>query len=106
MFAESYFDETNTHKGSERLCVGGYVFHKEAAEQQAIRWAGLLDKWKLPYFHMVDCAHNTGVFDHLSATECDMAAREAIQIIKETASIGIFITVLESEYLEIIPQMR
>lgn len=106
VLAESYFDETNTHGGSERLCVGGYVFHKEAAERQAIRWAALLDRWKLPYFHMVDCAHNTGVFGHLDKVECDLAAREAIQIIKETASTGIFVTVLESEYLEIVPQMR
>jgi hypothetical protein len=106
VLAESYFDETNTHKGAERLCVGGYVFHKEAAERQAIRWAELLDKWRIPYFHMVDCAHNTGVFDHLDKTECDMAAREAIQIIKDTASTGICVTVLQSEYLEIIPKSK
>jgi hypothetical protein len=106
VLAESYFDETNTHKGAERLCVGGYVFQKEAAERQAIRWAELLTKWKLPYFRMVDCAHNTGVFAHLDKTECDLAAREAIQIIKETASTGIAITVLETEYLEIVPQMK
>ena len=62
----SHFDETNTHKGAERLCVAGYVFHKDKAEQQAIRWASLVDKWRVPYFHMVDCAHNTGVFGHLT----------------------------------------
>lgn len=105
VLAESYFDETNTHKGAERLCVGGYVFHKEAAERQAAKWAALLGRWKLPYFHMVDCAHNTGVFAHLDKTECDLAAREAIDIIKETASIGVCVTVLESDYLEIIPQL-
>jgi len=36
VLAESYFDETNTHNSAERLCVGGYVFHKESAERQAI----------------------------------------------------------------------
>jgi len=106
MLAETYFDETNTHKGKERLCVGGYVFHKAAAERQAIRWAELLTKWRLPYFHMVECAHNVGNYAHLSRPECDLAAREAIQIIKETASTGIAITVLESDYLEIMPQMK
>lgn len=106
MLAESYFDETNTHKGAERLCVGGYVFHKEAAERQASRWVELIDKWRIPYFHMVDCAHNTGVFGHLNETECDLAAREAIQIIKDTASTGICVTVSESEYLEIVPQLK
>ncbi len=104
--AEAYFDETNTHKGAERLCVGGYIFHKEDAEEQAMRWADLLGKWNLPYFHMVDCAHNCGAFSHLDKTECDMAAREAIQIIKGTASAGIGVTVLESEYLEIVPASK
>lgn len=106
MLAETYFDETNTHKGKERLCVGGYIFFEAAAKQQAIRWAELLEKWKLPFFHMVDCAHNTGVFCHLTKGECDLAAREAIQIIKETASTGICVTVLESEYLEIVPKLK
>ena len=106
MFAELYFDETNTHNGAERLCVGGYVFHKTAAEQQAIRWAELIDKWRIPYFHMVDCAHNAGVFEHLGRDECDQAAREAIQVIKDTASTGICVTVQESEYLAIIPQLK
>jgi hypothetical protein len=106
VLAESYFDETNTHKGKERLCVGGYIFLEEAANQQAIRWAELLEKWNLRFFHMVDCAHNTGVFSHLNKTECDLAARQAIQIIKETASTGICVTVLESDYLEIIPKLK
>jgi hypothetical protein len=106
VLAESYFDETNTHKGAERLCVGGYIFLKDAAEQQAIRWADLLTKYKLPYFHMVDCAHHSKLYEHLSAAECDQAAREAIQIIKDTASLGICVTVLEADYLEIIPQLK
>jgi hypothetical protein len=106
VLAESYFDETNTHKGAERLCVGGYVFHKEAAERQAVRWAELLTKWNLRYFHMVDCAHHNGVFKHLSETECDLAAREAIQIIKDTASTGVCVTVSEAEFLEVIPELK
>jgi Protein of unknown function (DUF3800) len=106
VLAESYFDETNTHKGAERLCVGGYVFHKKAAERQAIRWAELIDKWHIPYFHMVDCAHNAGVFKHLTCDECDLAAREAIQIIKDTASTGICVTMSEADYLEIVPQLK
>ena len=105
-FAESYFDETNTHKGAERLCVAGYIFSKEAAEQQATQWASLIDKWQIPCFHMVECAHNTGIFGHLTEDECDRAAREALKIIKETASAGICVTVLESEYDEIVPKLK
>lgn len=103
--AESYFDETNTHSSSERLCVGGYIFLKDAAEEQTKRWSVLLDRWNIEHFHMVDCAHNAGVFKHLTANECDLAAREAIAIIKETASAGVCVTVLESDYIELVPQM-
>jgi hypothetical protein len=106
MLAESHFDETNTHKGAERLCVAGYVFHEDKAEQQAIRWASLVDKWRVPYFHMVDCAHNAGVFEHLTKDQCDLAAREAIQIIKDTAATGVCVTVKESDFLEIVPQLK
>jgi hypothetical protein len=106
VLAESYFDETNTHKGDDRLCIGGYIFLKEAAEQQTAEWGELLAKWNLPYFHMVDCAHNVGVFEHLTKDECDFAAREAIAIIKSTASAGICMTVLESEYDEIVPSVK
>jgi uncharacterized protein DUF3800 len=106
VLAESYFDETNTHRGDERLCIGGYIFMGENAERQAQRWEALRMKWNLPFFHMTDCAHNTGVFAHLDKNDCDRAAREAISIIKETASAGVCITVLESEYLEIVPQLK
>ena len=105
LVAESYFDETNTHKGRHRLCVGGYVFLREGAEEQAHRWSAMLSKWGLPHFHMVDCAHRAEAFACLSEHECDLAAREAIQIIKDTASAGVCVTVLESDYLEIMPKL-
>jgi hypothetical protein len=106
VLAESYFDETNTNPADGRLCVGGYIFARDAAVAHAERWRALLEKWKLPYFHMVDCAHNVGVYEHLTRPECDLAAREAIEIIKETASAGFYISVLESEYNEFVPQMK
>lgn len=106
VLAESFFDETNSHRSDDRFCLAGYVFMKDAAEEQVERWRSMLQKWGLPYFHMVDCAHNIGVFDRLTKEECDLTAREAIQIIKDTASTGVYVTVLESDYLEIIPQHK
>ena len=104
VLAESYFDESNTHGGTDRLCVGGYIFRKEKAEEHAERWGQMLTKWGLGCFHMVDCAHNVEEFERLSKDECDLAARDAIKIIKETASAGVCVTVLESDYNEIIPK--
>lgn len=66
----------------------------------------MLERWNLPYFHMVECAHNAKAFKKLSKRDCDLAAREAIQIIKDTASMGVGISVLESDYLEIVPKLK
>lgn len=106
MLAQSYFDESNTHGGTDRLCVGGYIFLKDAAERQAILWSAMLKKWGLPFFHMIDCAHNCGPYEHLSKEECDLVAREAIEIIKSTASAAVCMTVLESEYDQIVPSLK
>ncbi|MBR1266366.1 DUF3800 domain-containing protein [Bradyrhizobium sp. AUGA SZCCT0222] len=106
VLAESYFDESNTHGGKDRLCVGGYIFRKEKAEEQTERWGKMLTKWGLEFFHMVDCAHNVEGFKHLTKDECDLAARDAIKIIKETASAGACVTVLESEYDQILPKLQ
>jgi hypothetical protein len=106
VLAESYFDETNTHSADKRLCVGGYVFLSDAAEEQARRWLANNERWGLPYFHMVECAHNTGIYAHLTEEECDLAAREAIKIIKETASQGVCVTVLAADYDELMPPLN
>lgn len=104
--AEAYFDESNTHVTNQRLCVAGYIFEKDNALTQGKLWHSMLDCWRLPHFHMVDCAHNSGVFSHLPRQECDLAAREAIKIIKETASTGVGISILESDFKEIIPNLK
>lgn len=98
--AECYLDETEA--GGERpvLAVAGLAFRKDDAIRQSQAWEEMLSKWGLPFFHMTDCATKSGVFKHLSANECDIAAREAIGIIRDTVSAYVRVSVELSAFAE------
>jgi hypothetical protein len=55
-FFETYFDESDSHKGASALCVAAYLFEKEACKALDLEWKAVLDEFGLPFFHMVDCA--------------------------------------------------
>lgn len=99
--AEAYFDASGTHGEAKDLCLGGYIFQKDAALAFDEEWREMLDRFTLPYFHMKECAHAKGVFKHLGHDGCDAAAREAIGLIKRHASQGIAFTVDKSIATEI-----
>jgi Protein of unknown function (DUF3800) len=102
---EAYFDESGTHAGSPFLCIAGYIFEKSKAENLGVEWRSMLTKYQLPHFHMKECAHNLGVFSHLSKSDCDAAAREAIDLIKVHAAKGIAIS-LEPACFKLLPPNR
>lgn len=92
-FAEAYFDETETADSRPIFAIAGTIFRKEEAIRQAKEWSSLLEKWGLPAFHMTDCALGQGHFKALSPTERDLAAREAIGIIRGTVAAYVYVTV-------------
>ncbi len=100
---EAYFDESGTHEGSPFLCVAGYVFEKEKAVALDVQWRKMLKKYGLPHFHMSECAQNKGVYKHLSKQDCDLAAREAIVLIKAYAERGIALSLAKNAW-ELIPK--
>lgn len=59
---ESYFDETGDDGGFPIVAVGGYITRPDEARSLEREWAGVLAKYDLPFFHMVDCAHGTELF--------------------------------------------
>lgn len=83
---QGYFDESGTHGNSRFVCVAGYVFTQENSVAIETEWRYLLVDYGLPYFHMTECSKNIGIYSHLSAEECDDAARRAIGLIKRYAS--------------------
>lgn len=52
-------------------------------------WKRVLAKYRLPYFHMVDCAHGNGVFAELPKAKRDNAARAMFGLIEKYVTWGI-----------------
>lgn len=96
--AQAFFDESGSHHGSAILCVAGYVFRKNDAIKLGHEWRKVLRWKKLPYFHMVDCAHGNGPFANLTRDERIAVETRLIEIIKRFAIQGITVTVDPMEY--------
>jgi hypothetical protein len=100
---EAYFDESGSHDGSPILCVAGYLFEKDRCQQLDLEWKAVLDRFSLPYFHMVDCAHGNDPFDKLSMSERIECEKEMIALIRKYALFGFAMAVVEKEYDEVFP---
>ena len=102
-FLECYFDESGSHDGSPVLCVAGYLFDKDQCKSLDLKWKASLERYKLPFFRMSACAHNTDdvkiyPFEHLSAAECIAVEKEMIGHINEHALLGVAVAVNEHDY--------
>jgi hypothetical protein len=101
---EVYFDESGTHGDSPVMCVAGYLFTKDQCRKLDQEWLAVLEKHHLPHFHMMSCAHGTGVFKGRSKDERIEVETSMINIIKRRAERGIAATITESEYLRVVPK--
>jgi hypothetical protein len=79
---EAYFDESGTHDQSSVLCFAGFVIRDDQARAMDAGWAQMLTRYKLPYFHMVDCAHGVGVFRELNRSARIAVETEAIALMR------------------------
>jgi uncharacterized protein DUF3800 len=95
---EAYFDESGSHDGSPVLCVAGYIYEKRHAVKLDAEWKEALDRFSLPYFHMVDCAHGNPPFDALSMEERIDVQKRMIEIIKRHMSQGNIVWTRERLY--------
>lgn len=96
---ESYFDESESHGV---LCVAGYLFEKGACVELSAQWGNVLSDHDLDYFHMVDCAHNTGQFKGKSKAECIEIQTKLINLIKQYAIRGYTVS-FELRYAHLLP---
>ena len=85
---EAYFDESGTDDTARFLVVSGYLVDKGKATALDAKWQKMLDTYRLPHFHTVECAHGSGIFKHLPKDERIAAQTEAINLIKNHAAIG------------------
>jgi len=100
-FIEAYFDESGSHNESPVLCVAGYVFETKQCMSFDLKWKGILAKYRLPYFHMVDCVHGLHPFNSLSPDHRIDCEKELIAIIREHMVFGSALTVGTLHYKSI-----
>lgn len=99
--AFAYFDESGTDAKSGVLCVAGYIFLEEMVGPFEAEWTAMLEKYGLPFFHMVDCAHGTGVFRAITAEQRIEAQKEAIKLTRKYACKGIALSIDKAAFPKI-----
>jgi hypothetical protein len=98
----AYFDESAEGDSQNGLLsVSGYALDMVGVDRLIPEWKQMLDKYRLPYFHMSECNACSGIYDHLDDDECDECARAAIQIARSHPLHGHAFAVDQSEYREI-----
>jgi hypothetical protein len=100
---EAYFDESGSHDGSPVLCVAGYVFEKDRCLALDLSWKAVLERFGLPYFHMVDCAHGSAPFDKLTKPQRIEVETLLIQLIRRHSLFGFAMAVPEKDYDAVLP---
>ena len=101
---QAYFDESDSHDGAVALTVAGFVFTSEESLKLDEKWLSVLERYELPYFHMVDCAHGNRPFDKLTKEQCIAVEKEMIAIIREHVLFGMAVSIPERDYDEIFPR--
>ncbi len=101
---QSFFDESASHDGAPVLCVAGLIFRKSEAIKLSREWRKILAWKKLPYFHMVDCAHGNGPFANLSKAERIEVATRMIEIIKRRAIQGLTVTINNLDFMSVMAE--
>jgi hypothetical protein len=89
IFVEGYFDESGDLDDPPGIfCVAGYFISTEASGLMDAEWRCVLEEYKLPYFHMVDCAHGSPPFSHLNPTERTEVVKRLIALVKAYTAEG------------------
>jgi hypothetical protein len=100
---ESYFDES-CRDDFPVLCVAGYIFHSDEAKELSWKWNQVLQRFDLPYFRMVSCAHGNKPFKHLELCDRIQVQTEMIDLIKTHAALGMAVTVDVSAFNSLVPK--
>jgi hypothetical protein len=101
---KAYFDESGECDISPVFCMAGFIIEREAARQMSERWQKMLDAYRLPMFHMTDCANGAPPFDSLTMDERIAAEKEAISIIRDTITYGFAVSLKPREFSKSVPR--
>jgi hypothetical protein len=91
MIYEAYLDESGCDNYSKVLVVGGYLIEAGQARLMDRKWRRVLQRYGIPHFHMVDCAHDpgNGVFAGMPKAKRVNVARKMIELINQHTAWGL-----------------
>jgi hypothetical protein len=95
-----YLDESGTHEGSPVMAVAGYVFKSVQAHRFSREWGRALERFKLPYAHMTDCATGNGAYKDMSLEDRIQTEKTLIPLIRNRSAVGFSIAVRPGYYEE------
>jgi hypothetical protein len=102
-FLEAYFDESYSDKTPRILAVAGYIFEKGACLEFGLELKALLDRYSLPYFHMVDCGPGNPPFNHLDKDQRTEVATQMIALIRRYALFGVAYAINQDDHSSLFP---
>lgn len=100
----AYFDESSTHASSPLIVIAGGVSDDVQWSFFEAEWKGLLEEFKVPYFHMRKFAHSIGPFAPWKGDE--KRRRQFIErlvgILRRRVTVSIGLALLLDAYREVV----
>jgi len=94
----AYLDESGTHVESPVLAVAGFLAPQGHWLEYESKWSGVLEKWGLSTFHMVEYENRQGPYAQFSNEQRKELLASLIDIIRATVWVGVAAAVVKKDY--------
>jgi hypothetical protein len=100
----AYFDESSTHAGSPLIVIAGGASDDVQWSFLEAEWKGLLEEFKVPYFHMRKFAHSIGPFATWKGDENRRRhfIERLVGILRRRVTVTIGLALLLDAYREVV----
>jgi Protein of unknown function (DUF3800) len=104
----AYFDESSTHAGSSLIVIAGGASDDVQWSFFEAEWKGLLEEFKVPYFHMRKFAHSIGPFASWKRDEKRRRQfiKRLVGILRRRVTVSIGLVLLLDAYHEVVTQEK
>lgn len=99
LMLEGYFDESGSFEESPGIfCLAGYFITTDAARLMDAEWLDVISDYKIPFFHMVDCAPGNDFFSEIAEEDRIELVKRLIALIKKYTLEGFAIFAKADSY--------